>query len=166
MLGLLSTSTLFGQIEDWDTFNGTERGEITSAPLPVIVIARPENIQGKAINVYVDGEYLTSLLPGAYTMEKVCPGKHRIKLAYTNVLTHYKEKDKGGQFFRFNSNKKHFFRIVTKGRTLQVEILSDKEAKQVKDNYAKKQTHTISRLSIKKCAQRARQNKNTAAKRK
>jgi OOP family OmpA-OmpF porin len=166
VLGLLSTSTLFGKIEDWDTFEGEEITQQTQDSLPVIVITRPKNIKGTAINVYVDGEYLTSLLPGAYTIEKVCPGKHRIRLAYTNVLTRYKEKDRGGQFFRFDSNKRHFFRIVTEGNALQLQMLSDKEAEKIEDDYTKKQTHTISRLSKKKCAQRAGQNHNATTKRK
>jgi OOP family OmpA-OmpF porin len=165
VLGLLSTSTLFGKIEDWDTFNGQEVTHEDQRSLPKIIIARPENIKGTAINVYVDGEYLTSLLPGAYTIDSVCPGTHRIRLAYTNVLTHYKEKEKGGQVYRFDSNKQHFFRIVAQANTLQLQMLSPKEAENIEDDYTKKQTHTISRLSKKKCAQRARKNKNTTAKR-
>ncbi|MCF6207668.1 MAG: hypothetical protein L3J47_12405 [Sulfurovum sp.] len=117
----------------------------------MIVVVRPATLRGRAINVYIDGEYLTSLLPGAYTTERICPGKHRLRLAYTNVLTRYKEKNSGGQFFLFKPNSTYYVGIVKEGNQLRLRILSDKEAKRVNKDYDKRQTHTISRVSKKKC---------------
>ena len=161
VLTVFSTSTLFSKIEHWDTFEDEDISEYyTKSEIPEMIIARPESIKGRAINVYVDGEYVTSLLPGAYTVELVCPGKHRIKLAYTNVLTRYKEKQQGGQYFTFKPKKKYHFRILKKGKSLLVKPLTSKEIEELKDHYTKKQHHTISRLSKRKCIKRVKKSTN------
>ena len=81
----------------------------TSQSLSSIVIVRPSNIQGRAINIFVDGEYISSLLPGAYTQDLVCPGTHRLKIAYTNIKTRYTEKRSTGQRVTFHADKKQLF---------------------------------------------------------
>jgi hypothetical protein len=164
---LLTTVSLFARIENWDIFEEEEvsRYDEKDQGLPLIVIVREDTLDGRAINVYVDGEYLTSLLPGAYTVERICPGKHRIRLAYTNVLTRYKEKDSGGQFFAFPSGSKQFFSIVRSDKTLMLKSLTAEESKYIHKNYTKRQHHTISRISKRKCAQKSAKHSN-AGKRK
>jgi OOP family OmpA-OmpF porin len=167
LFAFLATVTLFAQIEHWDTFSEEDVSSYKNRndALPQLVVAREDSLKGKAINVYIDGEYLTSLLPGAYTIERICPGKHRIRLAYTNILTHYKEKEKGGQFFRFASGDKQFFKIVKTDKGLELKPLSVQQTKNIHHNYTKKQRHTISRISKRKCAKMAHKN-NSAAQRK
>jgi len=159
---LLATVSLFARIENWDTFEKEKvsRYDKEEKDLPLIVVVREDALEGRAINVYVDGEYLTSLLPGAYTAEHICPGKHRIRLAYTNVLTRYKEKDSGGQFFTFPSGSEQFFSIVRSDNTLILKPMTVDETKSVHKNYTKRQHHTISRISKRKCAQKAAKRSN------
>ncbi len=152
VLTLFSASTLSAKIEHWDTFKNEDISHYyTKSEISEMIVARPDTVKGQAINVYVDGEYVTSLLPGAYTAELVCPGTHRISLAYTNVLTRYKEKRQGGQYFTFEPKHKYHFRIVQKGKSLTVKPLTSKEIVELRDRYRKKQHHTISRLGKQKC---------------
>ncbi len=149
---LLSSVLLSAQTENWNNFSDKKVVNTTQS-LSSIVILRPTDIQGKAINIFVDGEYISSLLPGAYTQELVCPGTHRIKVAYTNITTRYKEKRSAGQRETFNAGKKHFYRIVYVGSKLQLQPLSEQERATFFTKHPKKQNHTISRFNKKKCYQ-------------
>jgi len=149
----IGVSFLFAKIEHWNEFAKIDVSEHMEKKerLPALVIVRPKTLEGGAINVYVDGEYLTLLLPGAYTIERICPGKHRISLAYTDVKRRYKEKRVGGKFFVFKPDHTYYIGIEREGTQLGSRVLSLQEAKQVSRNYRKKQAHTISRISKRKC---------------
>ena len=118
-----------------------------------IVIVRPADLTGKAINVYIDGEYVSSLLPGAYTEESVCAGKHRISFAYTNVANRYKAKRKGGKWIAVKSKAKYVFVVAKKGNSLYAGNVSPDEVSKILKKYTKKQSHTISRLDKRQCRQ-------------
>ena len=151
-VSMIMSSLLHAKVEDWTNFS--EKTEIkTPDSFSQIVVVRPKEIPGKAINIYVDGEYITSLLPGAYIQEIMCPGKHRIQAAYTNVLNRYKEKKKGGKYNLFHKGKAHFYQIVLKNNKLILQSIPDNRAMKVLDHYSKKQSHTISRLDKRKCTQ-------------
>ena len=160
---VLSSVFLSAKTESWDTFSDQKVTKTTQA-LSSIIIVRTSDIQGKAINIYIDGEYVSSLLPGAYTQEAVCSGTHRIKVAYTNIKTRYKEKRSRGQSATFNAGKKHFYRIVSVGNKLQLRTLSEKEKETLLEKYPKKQKHTISRLNKKKCYQPSSTKKTSSSK--
>jgi len=148
----MSFSILSAKVEKWTNF--TDKTNIqTPNALSQIVIVRPQSITGKAINIYVDGEYVTSLLPGAYTQELICPGKHRIQAAYTNILNRYKEKSMGGEYVVFQRGKAHLFRIVKQAGKLILEGIPDSKVMDTLKHYSKKQSHTISRLNKSKCTQ-------------
>jgi hypothetical protein len=149
----IGTTLLFAKIEHWNDFGDMKVSEHTGTKdtMPALVIVRPATLEGSAVNVYVDGEYLTSLLPGAYTIERICPGKHRISLAYTDVQRRYREKRVGGKFFVFKPDRTYYIGIEREGTQLNSRVLSLQEAKQVSRDYTRKQTHTISRISKRKC---------------
>ena len=149
---LMGVQMLFGKMEQWETFEKEQIAQKTKTRLSQVVIVRPNSVKGRAINVYIDGEYVTSLLPGAYTVETVCPGRHYIKLAYTNVLTHYEEKRKrSGQAFVFDPKEMFFFRIEKQRKALVVKKLTKQEAKDIDKRYKNRQNHTISRLDKRAC---------------
>ena len=160
---VLSSVLLSAQTENWENFSD-QKVSNTPQSLSTIIIVRPADIQGKAINIFVDGEYVSSLLSNAYTQELVCPGTHRIKVAYTNISTRYKEKRSAGQSVTFNVGKKHFYRIVSAGGKLQLQPLSEQERVTFFKKYPKKQNHTISRLNKKKCSQPSNTNKTRSSK--
>lgn len=152
-LACITPTLLFAKVEDWDTFSKQQATQQQSKRTAHIVIIRPENLPGKAINIYIDGEYVSSLLPGAYTEEVVCTGKHRVSLAYTNVATRYKEKYKGGEWIKFKSSQKHVYMLQKEGNKLHFTHLKENNISKLLKKYTKKQTHTISRLSKKKCTE-------------
>ncbi len=160
---LLSSVSLSAQTENWENFSDKKVVDTTQS-LSTIIIVRPKNIQGKAINIFIDGEYISSLLSGAYTQELVCPGTHRIKVAYTNIATRYKEKRNAGLRETFNAGKKHFYRIVYVGSKLQLQSLSEQERTTLFTKYPKKQNHTISRFNKKKCYQPSNTKKTRSSK--
>ena len=75
-------------VEQWDEFI-EENVSVPDKKLSNIVIYRAAELKGTAVNVFIDGEYHASLLPGAYTQAIVCPGVHRITMSYTNRITSY-----------------------------------------------------------------------------
>jgi len=148
----ISSTLLCAKVEKWTNFEKKTTIQ-TPSSLSQMVIVRPEEIPGKAINIYVDGEYIASLLPGAYTQELVCPGKHRIQAAYTNILNKYKEKKTGGEHDILQKGKAHFYRLVKRMNKLVLQKIPDSEAMNVLKHYSKKQSHTISRLNKRQCTQ-------------
>ena len=163
LIFILSSVSLSAKTENWENFSDKKIADSTQS-LSTIVIVRPKNIQGKAINIFVDGEYVSSLLPGAYTQDLVCPGTHRIKTAYTNIATRYKEKKHAGQRVTFNAEKKYFYRIEYVDSKLQLQPLSEQERATLFTKYPKKQNHTISRLNKKKCYQPSNTKKTRSSK--
>ncbi len=159
ILALVSLFTLsaFAKIESWDTFSeqkAEKRKKAASSKLSKIVIVRPKDIKGKAINIYIDGEYLSSLLPGAYTEEIVCSGKHRIHLAYTNVAYKYRQKRKGGQWIDFKSGKSQYVYMLTQeGGKLKFKYYPSGNISKLLKGYTKRQAHTISRVNRQKCTE-------------
>jgi hypothetical protein len=153
-LGLLfiASITLFAKVEDWDNFSEEELLKI-QPKLTNIIVVRPEEVEGKAINIYVDGEYVSSLLPGAYTEEQVCSGKHRINLAYTNVIARYQEKRKGGMWFDFKPETRQVYVIAKEKNKLKITPYRQEDVQKFLEKYTKKQKHTISRLNKRKCTQ-------------
>ena len=150
----IGSSALSAKTEKWDTFS--EQKTAQSQPIrSQIVIVRPVELTGTAINIYIDGEYVSSLLSGAYTEEFVCSGKHRVNLAYTNVNTRYKEKRQGGQWINFKSNNKQVYMITKKGNALLFNHSPQNDVSKVLKKYTKKQSHTISRLNKRQCTQPA-----------
>lgn len=157
---IIATS-LFSKVENWDTFSeqkaeqtSKQKSMQTASTLSQIVIIRPKEMDGTAVNIYVDGEYLSSLLPGAYTQELICAGKHRINLAYTNVAYKYKQKRENGQRIHFKSGEKQqVYMLIKKNGKLTFQNYPENNVPKLLKRYTKKQTHTISRVNKRQCAQ-------------
>lgn len=149
---LLTTLSLSGKSENWETFSDAKELQ-TASNLSHMIVIRPKGVEGQAINIYIDGEYVSSLLPGAYTEELVCSGRHRINLAYTNVVSKYKEKRRGGQWVTFNTSEKHIYTIVKTEKSLKISAVPAQESQKYLKQFTKKQAHTISRLNKRRCTQ-------------
>ncbi|OOF77578.1 hypothetical protein BKG96_08125 [Rodentibacter caecimuris] len=72
-------------LEKWSNFeqskiNAQQLGENQS----LAVFYRQDDVQGPAVNVYVDGNYQASLLPNAYTPVVVCADKHLFSASYSS----------------------------------------------------------------------------------
>lgn len=119
--------------------------------LSSMVIYRAAALKGRAINVYIDGEYQASLLPGAYTQAIVCPGNHHVVTAFTNPATRYREKKKQGEKIGLKASVVSFFQVINHpayGLTLLP--LSREEASSLFKENPPGKSHTISRLDRQK----------------
>lgn len=56
-------------------------------------------VPGQAVNIFINGEYLTSLTPGGFQQGPACVGSNRLTASYTDVSTRYLEKERQGQSF-------------------------------------------------------------------
>lgn len=140
--------------ERWENFSKSDI-EPPQKRMSSVVVFRPLNkVKGTAVNVYIDGEYHASLLPGAYTQVKLCPGSHRLKVAYTNVLTRYKEKRATGQKSLLDPEEIEYYQIVTdKMSKPELKALSEVNALQLIKKLPSKQHHTITRVNKRQCSE-------------
>lgn len=140
-------------VEEWDE-SIRENVTIPDKRLSSLVIYRPSALKGRAINIYIDGEYQASLLPGAYTQAMVCPGNHHVVTAYTNPATRYREKKKQGKSIGLKASFVSFYQVTNHpplGLTLSP--LTNTEVFSVFTDNSPGQSHTISRLDRKECLQ-------------
>lgn len=128
-----------------------ENVTIPDKELSSMVIYRAVELKGRAINVYIGGEYQASLLPGSYTQAIVCPGNHYVVTAFTNPATRYNEKKKKGKKIGLKASVVSFFQVINHpvhGLTLLP--LSKEEASSLFEENLPRRSHTISRLGRKK----------------
>lgn len=140
-------------LEEWDEFV-QKNVTIPDKKLSSIVIYRPSGLKGRAINVYIDGEYQASLLPGAYTQAIVCPGNHQVVTVYTNPATRYREKKTHGKRVGLKAAIVSFYQVTRHpSRGLGLSLLSKDEVSSIFSANPLRQNHTISRLDRKACLQ-------------
>ncbi len=90
---------LSGQLERWNTFNG----ETVSVPQMEndqahLVIYREKNaFDAPAVNIFLEGDYLTSLINGGYKDWVVCSEDNRILPTFTRTQ-HFANRDTGEAF--------------------------------------------------------------------
>ncbi len=144
-----------GIIEKWKNFSDTDIKEPPEGLSSVVVFRPLDSVSGPAINLYIDSEYQASLLAGAYTQTSFCPGTHRFSIAYTNVLTKYKEKVKIGQKNTFRANEITYYQVDQDSTDkLRIQTLSEEKALALIKKLPPRQRHTISRLNKRECSQR------------
>jgi len=141
-------------IEEWTNFKKSFLRE-TEQDLSSVVVYRPENFsKNRAINVYIDGEYQASLLPGAFTQAVVCPGRHNLVIVYTNISTEYREKKMIGQEFDTKGNRSIFLHIApAEEGKIRLDQLSSSQATEDIEKLDLLQNHTLSRISKRNCDQ-------------
>ena len=140
-------------IEAWDE-SIRENITIPDNKLSSMVIYRPSALKGRAMNIYIDGEYQASLLPGAYTQAIVCPGNHHVVTAYTNPATHYREKKKQGERIALKADSLSFYQITDHpAHGLRLLPLTKEEATSLFADKTLRRSHTIPRLGRKACLQ-------------
>lgn len=101
---------------------------------------------GTPINVYINGQYQASLVGNTYTEHALCPGSHRLKVAYNDVQKRYVSKDEGLDF-AVGSAPMHYFRVTETGAGEAALVAVPAEAAQAaRASLSERQHHTISRV--------------------
>ncbi len=133
-------------VEKWSNFSNTEVTEQVNANKANVVFVSDESNNGKALNIFVGGEYLASLLPNAYKQVQMCPANQKLVAIETDVKDRYLTKEKGGQIYNIPLDKTTYLR-VSKDQNGQPFFLAmnEEEINQFKSN-TKEQVHTLPRV--------------------
>ncbi|OOF87671.1 hypothetical protein BKG93_00735 [Rodentibacter ratti] len=70
-------------LEVWNNFQDSKISPQLGENQSLAVFYRQDDIQGPAVNIYVDGNYQASLLPNAFTPIAVCADKHLFSSSFT-----------------------------------------------------------------------------------
>ncbi|WP_226692823.1 MULTISPECIES: OmpA family protein [Rodentibacter] len=70
-------------LEVWSNFEQSKVPTQLGKNQALAVFYRQDDVQGPAVNVYVDGNYQASLLPNAFTPITVCANKHLFTTSFT-----------------------------------------------------------------------------------
>lgn len=106
-----------------------------------------QQLDGKTINIFVDKQYLTSLLPGTVKQIELCPGKHSFTAHKTDVPEKYQVKLSTEQLFNINDNEIHYFKLVNNKDGLTFEEIQ-KSLISALDNNVTQQVHTLPRVDV------------------
>ncbi|MCP1660877.1 OmpA family protein [Neisseria perflava] len=99
-----------------------------------------------AVNIYVNGEYHTSLQQDGYSQLEVCAQPQRIGAYVTGYDNQYQGKATGGETYDLPNGKSAYFRVVADDNGhAQLQPVSEEEATQ-EINHKKYQNNTLSRV--------------------
>lgn len=117
----------------------------------VVVYRESHVIDGTTVNVYINGEYLTSLEPNAYSQETVCATNQKLYSQFTGKDPAYKQKATQGQLFKLKANEVNFFKIVNTGNQPSLSPVPIEQAEKELSGL-RKQQHTLRRVEhLKNC---------------
>lgn len=132
--------------EQWQTFGApVPTNESVGSGWAGAMFYRPAGAGGPAANIYVNGEYLTSLLPGGYRYAELCPYNQRLASAYTAQDPAYNIKADAGDFYDLPKGYVSFFRVVDGGMGPTLQAVNRATAGQ-ELGLLREQVHTLPRL--------------------
>lgn len=133
-------------VERWHNFDPGQVRGVKDNEASVVFLREKEAIAGQSVNVFVNGEYLASLLPGGFKQSIACIGNNRLTAHYTDVRSRYMEKERQGQMFDVPAGKVSYFRVLgdAQGRPLLEPM--DAKAGQAAVDALKEQVHTLPRV--------------------
>lgn len=153
LLGLQACSSTSGQVEHWRMVESRAPQSVApskgSMLKPVAVVFFRDSVSGAnataPINVYLNGQYQTSLVGHTFTQQDLCPGNHRMMAAREDVRRRYVSKDEG-QSFAVGTEPIQYFR-VSEGAGGEVRIEpATAQAAAARAGLRQLQTHTVPRV--------------------
>ncbi|TCM60442.1 OmpA family protein [Acinetobacter calcoaceticus] len=134
-------------VEKWNNFDQVKPVDDVIAEKANVVFVRDEAfVEGKAVNIFVGGEYLASLLPGAYKQVEVCPDNQKLVAIHTDVKDRYLTKELGGQLYNLPKDKTTYLRVAQNEQGQPHFLVMNAEEIQQAQEKAKQQTHTLPRV--------------------
>lgn len=114
MAGCASTT---GVHETWKDFVAkTPSQNVPNNLAGVIFYRTADALPGKAVNIYVNEEYLASLLPGGYQQAAICPNNQKIGADFTGTDPAYQRKAHVGQSYNLAANEIVYFAVTSDGQ--------------------------------------------------
>ncbi|MBP6862192.1 MAG: OmpA family protein [Neisseriaceae bacterium] len=141
-------------VEQWHNFSGAQPHTEVVAEKANVVFVRDEAFDdGSAVNVFVGGEYLASLLPGAYKQAQVCPDNQKLVAIHTDVKDRYLTKAHGGQLYALTPEKTTYLRVAQNSNGQPHFLAMTAEEVAAAKGQLKQQVHTLPRVDeAKACA--------------
>ena len=119
--------------------------EIASA----VFIREPGEVQTQAVNIFVNGEYMTSLQDGAFKQQKEWVGQNTLVAHPSDVGTRYQEKRLNLPKFQVAAGEVAYFRVAAGADGKPVLQQLDAETGQQLARAQKEQMHALSRVEPK-----------------
>lgn len=139
--------------EKWHNFDQGRVGNAEQNWASVVFVRENNALSGAATNVFVNGEYLASLLPGAFKQSIACVGNNRFTVRHTDVSSQYFEKEREGQYFEVPAGVVSYFRVVADAKGMPALAPLDPKDGQALVGKMKEQVHTLPRVDNRKtCA--------------
>lgn len=149
---LAATFALFGCVSHpeltWtDTQAAAYSTEVPDGRSSIIVYRTAEAIDGPTTNVFVNGEYLASLQPGAYRQETVCSQNQRLHTEFTGSRfdAGYRAKATQGQYYNLPDAAVAYFKVVNQNGQPALQAVEPQVAQQELQGLPR-QNHTLSRV--------------------
>lgn len=108
-----------------------------------------------AVNIYLNGEYLGSLLDNGYKYVETCPAQQRFSAAFTQSDPAYGKKQAQGQYYDLPPGKISFFKVFVDNSGQPTLLNVDAHTAQAEMGMLRQQTHTLSRADVQRCAPQA-----------
>lgn len=143
-----------GFAEQWTNFGEpiSSLGEVSSNMAGTVVYRTDTPVSTEAVNVYMNGEYLGSLLHQGYKYAEVCPHNQRLAAAFTRDDPAYRKKENVGQFYDLPAGKISFFKIMEDASGKPTVLSVDADTARGDMKKLKKQKHTLSRVVGRDCS--------------
>nr|WP_071057723.1 OmpA family protein [Pelistega sp. MC2] len=132
--------------ERWRTYKSGAVTAPAENAASVVFLREEGSLTGQAVNIFVNGEYLTSLLPGGYKQSIACVGNNRLTSQFTDVRTRYLEKERSGQYFDIPARQVTYFMVVPDASGAATLQPLDAATAKPMINGMKEQAHTLPRV--------------------
>ncbi|MDO5668139.1 MAG: OmpA family protein [Alcaligenaceae bacterium] len=132
--------------ERWRNFSSSKITAPAEHAASVVFLREEGALAGQSVNIFVNGEYLTSLLPGAYKQSIACVGNNRLTSQFTDVRTRYLEKERSGQYFDVPAGQITYFMVVPDPSGASTLLPLEAATARALVDGMKEQAHTLSRV--------------------
>ncbi len=145
MNGGLSSSKN-GKLERWTTFDGKTIGlqKMGDKQSTVYFYREKDAFEGPAVNVFVDGDYLASVLDGGYRAAVVCSSGDRILPSFTRN-TSFADRDTGVDY-NFVTGETEYVKIMVNNQHQPIFQRVSKEEGEHAVSQLKQETQTLPRV--------------------
>ncbi|MCP2040407.1 OOP family OmpA-OmpF porin [Neisseria sp. HSC-16F19] len=136
-------------VEHWVDFKSNDaRFAVPENKAGVVVYRRNGEINGPSANIYVNGEYLASLLPGGFRYTTVCPQGQRLDAEFTGVAYDdgYIKKERKGEYVDMPAGSISYFKVVNDGRGNPQIVRVPAEQARADLKNMREQVHTLKRV--------------------
>ena len=152
-----STANKQPPLEHWNLFDTKSYSQpkiIKEGHTQVVFIRDKEGLTGPAANIFVNGHYLTSLLPGGFKAVQLCANPTRINAAYTQSDLNYANARKLNAQQTLIEGATQYFRLVNgTDQKVQLQAVTEGQAQTLLSNL-KEEVNTVSRVKeTEQCAQ-------------